>query len=275
MTGRLAGSSDSVPEQFDLFAERARLARDLEGALREGDFPQVRRLRQLFEETYGPLPQARALGLLDLYSDQLASSSPQEALSALSGLGASLEAHQWLRQLVAEGVLGRLLHSYRAGDLAAASPDSLPGLARVLVAGQGVSPEDGKREARRLVRDALLAGRRLESLDFPWDAALADLLAEDEEPPWLACLGVIRHLWPAPRPAPEDLAALSEPPTDPASQRAAALTFWSCLRAAEDRDCTEATLYEARRRMKILRPDFHVLYMRRVPAQRAARSASR
>jgi hypothetical protein len=44
----------------------------------------------------------------------------------------------------------------------------------------------GRREARRLVREALLAGRPLEPLDFRHDELVADTLAEDMPPRWLA-----------------------------------------------------------------------------------------
>jgi hypothetical protein len=163
-------------------------------------------------------------------------------------------------------VLGRLLRDRSAADLAAAWPGCLPALSRVLVSGTGPSPEDGRRVVRGLVRDALLAGRRLESLDFSGDAALADLLSEDDAPPWLACLGVIRRLWPAPPPSSDVVGALSAPFAEP-EPADSALAFWACLQVAEDRDCPEAELHEARRRMKRLRPSFHQLYMRR-PASR-------
>ena len=83
-------------------------------------------------------------------------------------------------------------------------------------------------------------------------------------PPWLACLGVIRHLWAPPRLNFREVDLLLGPFAEPALPEEAALAFWSCLRAAEDRGCTERALHEARRRMKRLRPDFHALYMRRV-----------
>jgi hypothetical protein len=114
-----------------------------------------------------------------------------------------------------------------------------------------------------LVRDALRGGRRLESVDFDWDRALAELLAEDETPAWLACLGALRRLWPASRPAVDVVAQLSTPFREPPSAEEAGVLFWSCLQAAEDRDCPEPLLLEARRRMKRLSPAFHALYMRR------------
>jgi hypothetical protein len=142
----------------------------------------------------------------------------------------------------------------------------LPAIALALSSGLTASPEDGKRNARSLIRDALVTGLRLEPLQFRWDEALADLLAEDEEPPWLASLGVIRRLWPAPPLTPEDIDALLRPCIEPASSEQAARVFWSCLRGAEDRDCPEGALQEARRRMKRLRPEFHAALMRRVRA---------
>jgi hypothetical protein len=245
-----------------LFAERARLARDLEGALREGDFPQARRLRRLLE-TDGLSAETRALTFLERLADSLASANPEEALTVWRGLDSTLEKQPWLRRLLREGVWGRLLRSHSVDYLASVSPGSLSDLAWVLAFGPGAFTQDGKREARRLVRDALLAGSRLESLDFPWDKALMDLLAEHHPSPWLACLGVIRRLWPAPRLSSEVVAVLSGPFVVPASQEERALAFWSCLRAAEDRDCAEEELLEARRRMKNLQSDFHELYMRR------------
>jgi len=261
---RLAGSTEPSPQQIDLFTERARLARDLDGALRGGDFAEARRLCRLFEETYGVSAETRVLGFLEGLAEALVNRPPEEALAVWRGLDPSLETHPRLRRLLREGVFGRLLRFRSANELASVSPGSLPALAWVLASRPVASAEDGKREARHLVRDALLAGLQLESLDFQWDDALADLLAEDDPPHWLACLGVIRRLWPAPRLSTEVVDALSRPLVEPASQEGAALAFWSCLRAAEDRDCAEPALHEARRRMKRLRSAFHALYMHRV-----------
>jgi hypothetical protein len=242
---RLAGFSEANSGQIDLFTERARLARDLEGALRGGDFPQADRLRRLFEENFGVSAETRALGFLERLADPLASALPEVALPAWHGLDSGLETHPRLRRLLREGVLGRLLCSYSADNLASVSPGSLPALAWVLAARPEASAEDGKREARCLVRDALLACRRFESPDFSWDEALADLLAEDDPPPWLACLGVIRRLWLAERFSSDVVSVLSSPFFEPGSEERAALAFWSCLRAAEDRDCPEVLLHEA------------------------------
>jgi hypothetical protein len=260
----IAASPEPAAGQIDLFAERACLARDLEAALRGGDFDVASRLRRLFEETYGASPETSALSFLEGQADVLASAPPEEALSVWRRLDLGLEEHPRIRRLLQEGVLRRLLRSHSAADLAAVSPASLPAIALVVASGLTASPEDGQREARRLIRDALLTGLRLEPLEFRWDPPLADLLAEDEEPTWLASLGVIRRLWPAPRPTSEDIDVLSRPFVEPAPGEQAALAFWSCLRSAEDRDCPERALQEARRRMKRLRPEFHAVHIRRV-----------
>jgi hypothetical protein len=133
-----------------------------------------------------------------------------------------------------------------------------------LASGLSTLPEDGKRQARRLIRDALLAGLCLEPLSFGWDEPVADLLGEADTPPWLACLGVIRRLWPAGGATKEDIVALSGPMVDPGSSDQAARSFWRCLRASEDRECSQEARQEARRRMKTLRHEWHALYMRRV-----------
>jgi hypothetical protein len=155
---RLAGFSEANSGQIDLFTERARLARDLEGALRGGDFPQADRLRRLFEENFGVSAETRALGFLERLADPLASALPEEALPAWYGLDSGLETHPRLRRLLREGVLGRLLCSHSAANLASVSPGSLPALAWVLAARPEASAEDGKREARCLVRRARVGG---------------------------------------------------------------------------------------------------------------------
>src|SRR2546426_212519 len=75
-----------------------------------------------------------------------------------------------------------------------------PGVAAVRRSGVVPTPEGGGRRARALVRDALLNGRGPESLDFEEAPVIADLLAEDLPPRWLACLGLVRRLWSTPPP---------------------------------------------------------------------------
>ena len=93
--------------------------------------------------------------------------------------------------------------------------------------------------------------------------ALADLLAEDLPPRWLACLGRIRRLGPA-SPA---TGTEWEPPVAVARGDAAdeepAAAFWRCLRLAESPACPDELRQEARRRMKQLHPELHAQFMRR------------
>jgi hypothetical protein len=245
--------------QLDLFAERACLARELDAALAEGDFPRAREIRRQLEETYGVSEESRALGFLERLAAQLASELPEVAVPAWREVALELRRHPRLHRLVTDGVLGRLAEAHPAGTLLSHDPGALPELAETVERRPGA----GAPEARRLVRDALLEGRSLDPGDFSWDEPVADLLAEDEEPRWLACLGLIRRLWPAPQPATRDLDAVREPFVSPPSRDDAALAFWSCLRVAEHSGDDEAARHEARRRLKRLRPTLHALYMRR------------
>jgi hypothetical protein len=105
---------------------------------------------------------------------------------------------------------------------------------------------------------------RSTKLLFREDGAVAELLAEDLSPPWLACLGRIRRLWPssplpeAERQAPLDLVGGQEGDDD------RAIAFWRCLCLAETPDCPEALVHAARRRIKQLHPGLHVAFMRRL-----------
>jgi hypothetical protein len=114
------------------------------------------------------------------------------------------------------------------------------------------------------------AGRDLVSLDFGEDEPLADLLAEDFPPRWLACLGLIRWLWSAPPPDESDRASLKNLCAEVRPSEEAAHVFWRCLRVAESADTPEELLHEARRRMKGLPPELHTLYMRRANGSRGS-----
>jgi hypothetical protein len=116
--------------------------------------------------------------------------------------------HVYLRAPLRAGVFARLLASHTPETLVETRPECLPALTALLVSRPEISPGTGRWRARGLVRDALLAGRDLVSLDFGEDEPLADLLAEDFPPRWLACLGLIRRLWSAPPPDESDGASL-------------------------------------------------------------------
>lgn len=249
--------------QIELFAGPVVIARELEAALGRGRFEEAAGLRRVLSDVYGPSRYTSGLGFLEQLGGPVWQRQPGDVLAVWTEIDGDLHDRAHLRARLREGVFRRLLESHRAEALAAADPECLPALAIVLAAGVGTTPEGGRRRARELVRDALLGGRSLESLAFKEDAALADLLAEDLSPRWLACLGLIRRLWSAPPPDEADIEAVRSPPAESRSDEEAALGFWRCLRVTESADCPEALLHEARRRMKRLRPDLHGVYMRR------------
>jgi hypothetical protein len=246
--------------QLDLFADRAVLARELDAAIAGGRFEAVTVLRARVEEDFGP-DAARCLAPLVRF-EGIAWDPPDTPLSVWADVDPLLAGHPRLRAQVRTGVFGRLLQSQRPASLLAARPECLPALARVLREGPDRSPEEGCRDARALVRDSLLAGRLLEALDFSGDPAVADLLAEDRDPPWLACLGRIRRLWPATPPRGAEWESLGQVARGRAPVEHPALAFWGCLRLAESPDCPDDLRQQARRRMKQLAPELHGLFMR-------------
>ena len=253
----------SDDRQIELFAGPIVLARELEAALGRGRFEEAARLHRVLSDAYGPSRYTVGLGFLERVGGPVWQRPPGEVLAVWTEIDGQLRERVHLRARLREGVFGRLLESHGAEALVTADPECLPALAVVLASGVGTTPDAGRRRARGLVREALLAGRGLESLDFKEDAALADLLAEDFPPRWLACLGLIRRLWSAPPPDEADIEALRSPPAETPSDEEAALGFWRCLQVAESADCPEELLHDARRRMKRLRPELHGLYMRR------------
>jgi hypothetical protein len=266
----LEPASQAVPvpddRQIELFAHPVVLARELEVALGRGRFEEAAGLRRLLGEAYCPSRDTVAIGFLERLGG-LAWQQPGEVLAVWTEIDGQLRERSHLRARLREGVFRRLLESHRAEGLVTTRPDCLPALAAVLGSGVVTTPEEGRRRARELVRDALLAGGGLESLDFEEDPALADLLAENLPPRWLVCLGFVRRLWSTPPPHEADVEALRSPPAEAPSDEAAALAFWQCLRVSESADCPEDVLHEARRRMKRLWPELHGPYMRRAGAR--------
>jgi hypothetical protein len=246
--------------QLDLFADRAVLARELDAAITGGRFEAVAALRARVEEDFGP-DAARSLAPLARF-DGVAWDPPDAPLSVWVDVDRLLGGQRQLREQVRTGVFGRLLQSQRPARLLAARPECLPVLARVLRERPDRPPEEGRRDARALVRDSLLAGRLVEALDFHDDPAVADLLAEDRDPRWLACLGRIRRLWPSTPPRGAEWESLGQVARGAARVDHPALAFWGCLRLAESPDCPDDLRQQARRRMKQLAPELHALFMR-------------
>jgi len=260
------GDAPAAPaddRQLDLFADRVVLARDLDAALAAGRFEDVARLRHAMDDAFGPTATSRGLAPLDGLDEVAWHGPPAAALSAWAAIDRGLAGPPPLRDRVRSGVFARLLRSHRPGELLAAMPNCLPALAHALAFGPGRSLAEGRLEARALVRDALLAGRALDGLDFREDEALADLLAEDLPPRWLACLGRIRRLWPASPATETEWEALAAVARSDGADEEPATAFWRCLRLAESPACPDELRQEARRRMKQLHPELHAQFMRR------------
>ena len=271
--GPPADSSDATSEgspaldirQIELFADHVALARDLELAISGGRFEEAARIRLAIDETFGASPASPSLALLDRLASVQWEGPPGVPLAAWAELDPLLAGQPSLQDHVRTGAFTRLLQTRTSSELLAARPDSLPALVRVLALRPGRSPQEARLEARGLVRDSLLAGRMLDALDFRQDEAVADLLPEDMPPRWLASLGRLRRLWPAPPPAEAEWEVLREIARGDARSEDPALAFWHCMRIAESPDCPDGLRHQARRRMKQLHPDLHALFMRREP----------
>ncbi len=256
--------------QIQMFAQPVVLGREMEAALAAGRFELAARLRVVLDQTYGPSLRTHALGFLERLGTSVWEGPLGEVLSVWAEIDGQLTGRAHLRDCFRSGFFARLLASHTPESLVDARRECLPALAAVLASGREGSPEAGRRRARGLVRDALLAGHNLSSLDFERDEAVADLLAEDCPPHWLACLGLIRRLWSATPPGEAGLEGFRNTPAEVGSDEEAALEFWRCLQVAETADCPKEMLYQARRSMKRLRPELHALYMRRATGTRGS-----
>jgi hypothetical protein len=248
--------------QLDLFAERTGLEREIDLAMASGQFEEAQRLRDLHRGTYGAVPATTRLAFLDALANGCAQSLA-DALAVWETIDRQLPEQPALRARARDGLFRRLLSSHAPAELAAAWPSCLASLVNFLTKEARAAGEEISLEARRLARDALLAGQALHAGDIEDDSRLADLLGENLEPPWLGCLGVIRRLWPVPRATAAELRDFEGVGCLVGVERDA-LCFWECLRVAETPECPEELLHEARRRMKKLHGDFHALYIRRV-----------
>lgn len=250
--------------QLGLFADRVVLFRELDAAIATGRFEEVATLRGRIAEDFGP-DSTRTLDPLARF-DGVAWDPPGTPLSVWVDVDHLLVTQPSLRAAVRTGVFSRLLQSHHPEVLLAARPDCLPALSRALREPPSPSPEVGRRVARTLVRDSLLTGHLLETLDFQDDGALAELLAENRDPRWLACLGRIRRLWPGAPPRASEWESLGSIARGEARVDHPALAFWDCLRLAESAECPDDLRQQARRRMKQLDPELHALFMRQTHA---------
>jgi hypothetical protein len=252
--------------QLELFADYAVLARELELAIVDGRFEEAMQTRLVMVEAFGPSEALRDLAWLDPLAATPWEGPPAAPLSVWAEVDRQLCARPPLRDRVRRGAFTRLLRAHTAAELMEARPQCLPILVRALLSQAERSAEDARLEARGLIRDSLAAGRTLDPLDFPEDEPVADLLAEDLSPAWLACLGRVRRLWPSPPPRDPEWAALREIARGDAGSEDPAMAFWQCLRLAESPSCPEGLRHAARRRMKQLHPGLHAAFMRRAAA---------
>ena len=230
----------------------------LEQALADADFAAARGLCSQIRTTYGEasLPDWAA-SLEEIQDDVWDCGDLHELLAAWRLVDARLTSLLQGRRF-RHGFFLRLFAVHAPETVIAGDATVLPLVTETLV-------EVGETaRARRLVRDALLAGEVISNIAE--DQPVADLLSEDLEPRWLASLGAIRRLWPLPLPDPDERATIcatldSAAPADDAER---AWAFWEVLRLAECRAALpQPVLHAARRRLKCLHPDLHAAYMNR------------
>jgi len=266
--GAAAGVGVAVlPGQIALFGAATELLGNLHLAIEAGDFARARELRRSLIATEGASREARTLAFVEhLGDDGFWQREPAAVLAEWRRLDADLPARWPVRAWVRSAVVRRLVASLGAPGLVARVPESLPLVANWMLAEAGPGEGDSiPGQARELVRDALLSGRSLSPTEFD-DRDLADLLAEDLEPEWLACLGVVRRLWACPPPDEADLDQLRRGPSQPTDSDSAR-RFWSCLKVVAG--AGDATLRgEARRQMKRLHPEMHALCLRQISLAR-------
>jgi hypothetical protein len=256
------GAALVLPRQMALFGQITQLLGELHHAIEEGDFARARRLRQSLVAFEGPSRDARSVAFVDtLAGDAFWARDPADILSDWRRLDARLPPASPMRAWVRAAVVHRLTRSFGTRPLLALVPHSLPLVANTLLAdARRAGGEDAASEAREIVRDALLAGRNLPPREFE-DAAVADLLAEDLEPVWMASVGALGRLWPCPPPGADAVEAVRS--GTPADGRAEdGLRFWSCLQVLTHIRDEEALRRQARVQMKRLNAGLHALVMR-------------
>jgi hypothetical protein len=251
--------SEDFSRQLPLFADRILKFGELEEALGEADYRKALEVTKELERTYGTgavpprLSYVNRLGA-DFWERPMQAA---ERLSAWKTIAQELEAGTRSFARARKAFFRRLLSMESPDHLIRCDPESLSLIANALYELEDV------REGRRVVRDALLSGYGCRPADLA-DEALSDLLSEDLDPPWLACLGAIRRLWSPPRPGPEDLDGFEEEIQAPLplNDEERALSFWKCLRIARlGPFLTEPMLHEARKRMKKLNAELHAEFM--------------
>jgi hypothetical protein len=245
-------TAEADPRQLALFSDHAILSRDLEGALQQGDFEHAAQIRMRMEETFGPGASA-GYAFLEHLTAGFHGERIDGALAGWRAAAEELAPHPGLERQVRRAFFRRVAGTWGGEAVAATAPAHLADVVNAMAVDPG-----GRRAGRRLVRDALLEGRPLLPGGFE-DAAVVEILAEDRPPPWLACLGAVRRVWPAT--AGRERGAPPAPPVGAGQAR----RFWYWLAVAESSGSTLEQVYEARAHLKRLDAELHALYMRRAP----------
>lgn len=231
----------------------------LERAAAEGDFAEAVRLRETLSSEHGPAAVPGDLSCLDLLVACTRDLSDLPSVLAAWRSASDTIATPGRRKQMTRGFYSHLVARVDPGKIARTDDGCLSDLANFL-------NETGRTHtARSLIRDALLRDVDVapDSIEEPM---VRDLLAETLAPRWLACLGALRGVWPAPRPEEPELhaitAAMAQPV--PGSDEDKALAFWECLRVvALKGHLPESSLHATRRRMKELHPEFHQIHLNR------------
>jgi hypothetical protein len=260
------------PGQIELFSVFTERVGEMYLQLEAGDFEKAEASRRTLIGMEGASKDTRRLGFLEHWATPAAwAREPAEILDSWLQLDTTLARNGDvpLRRMVRAAIISRLLRTTDARALASASPAYIPAIVNVLLeADRRDSPEHGA-QAPALVRDALVAGRALAPADFE-DDRLADLLAEDLEPAWLASVGALRGLWACPPAGDDDIDTVrlvaASPPRPPGGSSGddsrAATLFWAALKVAADRRQDESLRADARRCLKRLDPALHAIVMR-------------
>lgn len=234
------------PAQIGLFGAAAEARVAVEELIAEARFGEAVAKAREIERSFGSffvVPDAACfepLAALDLASADLAT-------IRLAWRSARDQArHSWRRQDLAAALVRRL-HPVTGLDLVGTDVVLLADVAELKRRSDRVDVE------RILVRDALLAGMALEP-DVVGDEAVRNLLREDLQPEWLACLGVMLGVWPAP--------GGGETVEDPRTDRECALAFCDCLSVAmRPAAHPPAAVIAARMRMRELNRELHARHM--------------
>jgi hypothetical protein len=248
-----------LPGQQALFTAERELIGQIEAACASGRFEEVRGCCEALLALEGPSELTREVSAADEITDIGFWERPlrlilddwpvmQRRLHDLPNLGG----------LIREGMLSRLIEHDRPAEIVRADPRMLPPLVnRLCAATRAGDPIPDA--AAALVRDALADWHRPEPHEFTHNE-LADLLAEEDGPAWLACLGALRHIWAVPPMAPPER---TEPISfDTADEEERGARFWECLRIAASCTPDHPAAADARKRMKQLHPERHAWYMR-------------